>query len=263
MSTVKPATGYWGAVTSTVDWCEENYAVSEFVAEFFNSTSSLAIVALGLIGLRFHLQFGYSLALAFFLVFIVGVGSTAFHGTLLHEFQMLDEAPMIYANLALTYCLVENKRERKYSHLFPAALVAFGVGLTVFLWHLGKVQPFLASELFRWVFTGHVLFLIHLNKTAYRMAKSPIVPRLYTAGCACYVTGSILWMIDLNGCNFMRSLPFNPQFHAFWHVFAGLGSYLNLLVIAVYRCESVLQCMPELRLAFGFFPLITIAKRRD
>jgi len=26
--------GFWGEVTSTLDWCEENYAVSAFLAEF-------------------------------------------------------------------------------------------------------------------------------------------------------------------------------------------------------------------------------------
>lgn len=26
--------GYWGPTTSTLDWCEENYAVTWFIAEF-------------------------------------------------------------------------------------------------------------------------------------------------------------------------------------------------------------------------------------
>lgn len=26
--------GYWGPTTSTLDWCEENYALTQFVAEF-------------------------------------------------------------------------------------------------------------------------------------------------------------------------------------------------------------------------------------
>lgn len=26
--------GYWGPTTSTLDWCEENYVVTLFVAEF-------------------------------------------------------------------------------------------------------------------------------------------------------------------------------------------------------------------------------------
>lgn len=26
--------GYWGSTTSTLDWCEENYAVTWYIAEF-------------------------------------------------------------------------------------------------------------------------------------------------------------------------------------------------------------------------------------
>ena len=47
------AAGFWGPVTSSVDWCEHNYAVSYYVAEFFNCFSNLAIVAAGLLGLSF------------------------------------------------------------------------------------------------------------------------------------------------------------------------------------------------------------------
>lgn len=29
-----PAQGFWGEPTSTLDWCEENYEVSYYIAEF-------------------------------------------------------------------------------------------------------------------------------------------------------------------------------------------------------------------------------------
>ena len=42
---------YWGPVTANIDWCETNYAVSPYVAEFFNTLSSLAFVAAGVYGM--------------------------------------------------------------------------------------------------------------------------------------------------------------------------------------------------------------------
>ena len=33
--------GFWGPRTSNNDFCEDNYAVTQFVAEFFNSLTSL------------------------------------------------------------------------------------------------------------------------------------------------------------------------------------------------------------------------------
>ena len=42
--------GYWGAITSSVNWCEINYHVSSYLCEFFNSFSSVAMVLVGVLG---------------------------------------------------------------------------------------------------------------------------------------------------------------------------------------------------------------------
>ena len=36
--------GYWGDTTSSLDWCEDNYAVSWYIAEWYNSVTNLAMV---------------------------------------------------------------------------------------------------------------------------------------------------------------------------------------------------------------------------
>lgn len=47
---INPVVGYWGAVTSSVDFCESNYSLSPFIAEPANSLSSLIYVFHGLVG---------------------------------------------------------------------------------------------------------------------------------------------------------------------------------------------------------------------
>ena len=112
--------GFWGPVTSTVDWCEVNYEHSRYVCEFFNTVSSVAMLLTGALGLRFHRRcLEPRFRLAFLLLCLVGIGSIAFHATLRFEFQMLDELPMLYVALVLVYILCEDGPAPRYGRRFP------------------------------------------------------------------------------------------------------------------------------------------------
>ena len=39
-----PVIGFWGPVDSSIDWCEPNYAVTNYIAEFFNTLSSIPMI---------------------------------------------------------------------------------------------------------------------------------------------------------------------------------------------------------------------------
>ena len=82
-------TGYWGKPSATVDWCEPNYAFSHYIAEFFNTFSSFAMVVVGLLGVVLHYKtLENRILISFGSVAVVGLGSAAFHGTLLFALQV-------------------------------------------------------------------------------------------------------------------------------------------------------------------------------
>ena len=88
--------GFWGEKTATVNWCESDYTVTVYVAEFGNTISSFSIVANGLYGIYMHRSFVELRYIVAFCAFIVvGFGSAAFHGTLWRSMQMMDELPMV------------------------------------------------------------------------------------------------------------------------------------------------------------------------
>lgn len=96
--------GFWGAKTASVNWCERDYVVSFYVAEFANSMTSLCIVMSGIYGIYAHAQAVEFRYIAAFISFIVvGLGSFAFHATLTRSMQLLDELPMVWINSIFIY----------------------------------------------------------------------------------------------------------------------------------------------------------------
>lgn len=99
----------WGNVTSTIDWCEENYVQSSFIAEFCNTLSNMSYIfvsfylfyrlkKVGITETRFKLTM---LGLL-----LVGVGSAFFHMSLRYDCQLLDELPMIYITCIPCYSVI-------------------------------------------------------------------------------------------------------------------------------------------------------------
>jgi dihydroceramidase len=228
--------GFWGIPTASIDWCEQNYAVTPWVCEFFNTVSSAAMVVAGVVGAS-RRRFVPSVRVAFALLALVGLGSAAFHGTLRFELQMLDELPMLYLVTWLVLLLVETGPGRRFGAWFPAALAVYVLlataGATL---NRGDAQfaafhlSFGALELFC---LGRVTWL------ALRPENAP-VRRAFVVGLAAYTTGIAVWFVDLKACPLVsvilpsRGIP-NPQLHAWWHVLVSLGFFLLLAVVSFDR----------------------------
>jgi dihydroceramidase len=250
--------GYWGAVTSTVDWCERNYAFTPYVAELFNSVSSLAMVLAGVLGVALHRGVLERRFLsAFALVGLVGVGSVAFHGTLRFELQMLDELPMLYAVILMVYILVERGPGRRLGLWFPALLLTHAALVTALCaFTRGAVQFWV----FQLSFGSLELFSLASVWRLQRRAQAPGVRHLFRLGMGAYALAILLWFIDVRACEVVsltlpaRGIP-NPQLHAWWHLLVSCGFYLLLLVIAHERLATLGRA-PRLRRAAGLVPSV-------
>ena len=76
--------GFWGKPSATIDWCEENYELSHYIAEFWNTVSNITFVVLALYGYRRARQerFERRFLAQYVAVLVTGIGSALFHGTL-------------------------------------------------------------------------------------------------------------------------------------------------------------------------------------
>ncbi|XP_052826729.1 alkaline ceramidase 3-like [Octopus bimaculoides] len=225
------ATGYWGTVTSTIDWCEENYVVTEYIAEFWNTISNLVMIIppvfLAVLALRQKLEM--RLLMCNISLLMVGVGSWCFHMTLLYSMQLLDELPMIWGTSFLVYSFAEissppgHQNRRLQIFLFIYCVVVTAVYLSI-------KNPVFHEFAYGLLVVSLVVFAMKVI----RKCEHNLI--LVISGMSIYLFGFLLWNIDNNFCPRIRSVRWNlgtlgpiSQLHAWWHLLAGIGTYLAII----------------------------------
>lgn len=241
------AEGFWGPPTASVDWCERNYEVCHYVAEFWNTITSSFIAILGLVGLylthreKLEKRFG-----ALYIgIIIVGLGSVAFHATLLLNSQLADELPMIWSTLTWLYIYQTmdspaggNPGDKKLATL----LTAFGVA-----W--GATAPwvhFYAPLAFRSLFVGLLGYSLYKAYFYYKICENETARRLYVACNFFLVAGVTVWLLDLHACNKLHEVfgdfwwhKYIGSLHGYWHCFMSLNVYLGPAVTATIRAQML------------------------
>ncbi|XP_023225096.1 alkaline ceramidase 3-like [Centruroides sculpturatus] len=128
------ANGFWGKPTATLDWCERNYEVTFYIAEFWNTLSNLAMLLPAIWGGWQAWKDGLELRflLSHFFLLVVGCGSWWFHMTLQYGMQLFDELPMVWGSLILVYALAEvNSPPKKRNVPLIIGLILYGLVVTI------------------------------------------------------------------------------------------------------------------------------------
>jgi len=251
--------GFWAPVSSSIDWCERNYVVSWYIAEFWNSLSSFVIILFAIWGIMQVSE--RNLELRFWLfhgsIIFVGLGSICFHGTLTYFGQLGDELPMIWTMLIWWYILIN--MENNGNKLVGFILTVYGFIFSV-------VHCFQA---FTTVFQVHSVLLIlfglfYVIRYSFQYYHShPIVPLLGSIYFIAMIGASIAWVIDQQFCKELHSLEVpgsiiripNPQLHAIWHILVGYATNLSGIYARVVRYIIVNGKSPKVDWAFSFWPL--------
>ncbi|XP_032976561.1 alkaline ceramidase 3 isoform X2 [Rhinolophus ferrumequinum] len=206
--------GYWGRTTSTLDWCEENYAVTWYMAEFWNTVSNLIMIIPPIFGAIQSVKDGLEkrYIASYLALTVVGMGSWCFHMTLKYEMQV----------------------------------------------YLKVKEP-----IFHQVMYGMLVFTLVLRSIYIVTWVYPWLRGLGYTSLGIFLLGFLLWNIDNIFCvslrNFRKKVPpvigVSTQFHAWWHLLTGLGSYLHIL-FSVYTRTLYLRWRPKVKFLFGIWPMI-------
>jgi dihydroceramidase len=225
--------GYWSPRTASVDWCEPNYLHSYYVAEWFNTLSSFAVVLMGLTGVILSLIYSYKkrFFFSFLAMFIVGCGSVAFHGTLLFQGQALDELPMVWGTQIFLFIAIESAYDGFDTLRFkwlPFALTIYCIIFTAGYFYLGTD----AFVFFVALYISGVVTLVGMSISLYART-SLVAQRLGLFSNIIYAGGFLLlWLPDKFLCSFFQ--PYS--FHAWFHLTSTIGPWMgiNFLLFAHY-----------------------------
>lgn len=256
----EPSEGYWGAITSTIDWCEENYVVSPYIAEWSNTISNGCFVILALyttycsirngLEFRFHLiGFGFAL---------VGVGSWLFHMTLQYRYQLLDELPMIYATCIPTWSLLCETRDTlnpnsRISNVTLRRQVKVGLYLTTFVFVLTLIYLITKiPEIHQTVYGAFTIIVVLLSgKYTHDYVRDDLARRcMYQCmilGMVFFSLGFIFWNLDNQLCSLWihirrewLKLPLGVflELHGWWHFLTSIGVYCYIVFLQYLRIQT-------------------------
>ena len=106
---------FWGEEDASIHFCEDKYVLVSWIAEYYNTLSSLFYVIVGLMFLKTRISnLGKCLIL-------VGIGAFALHMTLRKYAQMIDELSM----LVLSFDAIRNVKSLKRRWLLPILFAYF------------------------------------------------------------------------------------------------------------------------------------------
>ncbi|KAL0581053.1 alkaline ceramidase ydc1 [Marasmius crinis-equi] len=230
--------GYFGPVTSTLDWCEANYQFSYYIAELANSLSSLWHVAfaisLMLNASRESLPLASNISLIGFL--LVGLGSFAFHMTLLYEWQMSDEIPMIIFASMNVWATYDVRPGSKGVQGGPLLFLIF------YIYRNPVYHQTVFAALMLWM-PYRILYLTRRSPYASRISsdKVTVARSWYIKGVIVWLVAFAIWNLDNLFCDRITGwkvavgwpAAFLLEGHSWWHFFTGVGTYYLFVAIQV------------------------------
>jgi dihydroceramidase len=245
-------TGWWGPADANHQFCEPHYAVSDYIAEWNNTWSSL-LYTFTAIYLWRHIAFKTNDVLVKTIIVwlgLIGLGSFGFHGTMLYPMQLCDEIPMV--GLIATAICAKISRPGLHPYFSTARKRQAGM-ITATLASCGLVFVYVVLgdyEIFIHGFTALALVDTVLSATLNSATNSNYQAMLWCRNAAVIfiLVGRVVWETENRACHV---LPQVWPLHVAWHVLSCLTSYYGILFDWLVRLEGEEQANADLSWCMG------------
>ncbi|KAI5783568.1 ceramidase [Geopyxis carbonaria] len=223
----------WEPRTAKMNFCELDYYMTPYIAEFINTISNVSYLWLAWHGYRQCCRNGgnNTIKLGYALLAFVGIGSIVFHATLKYECQLIDELAMLYATALVLYAV--------FSTLLPP--VTLGISLSGMMGSITYINAHTGGEsLLHRVAFGAMIVTVGL-RCMYLMTHFPDhrdnLRVICTVGSISFVSGFGLWLTDVFACETLlawRDVVGWPlgavlELHGWWHILTAYGVYYYIV----------------------------------
>ncbi|ATZ47641.1 hypothetical protein BCIN_02g08990 [Botrytis cinerea B05.10] len=288
--------GYWGPVTSTINWCEEDYYATIYSAEIVNTITNLMFVILAWKGMSSCIKYGHDrvFLVAFLSYLVIGVGSMLFHSTLIYPMQLVDELAMIYLECILAYSVFAHQKSPLSRFVLALSISALAIFITLYYHYLQ--DPVFHQNMFA-LLTATVVFrsmwiMEHIVNPKRRVKDENVTTveqkrrderdskilsqmwKLNYIGLTYVALAFFIWNLDNIYCGTIRrwrrevGLPWGIflEGHGWWHILTGIAAYNNITwSIWLRYCRNGKQDLVELEWPsmFTSMPVVVGAKLQN
>ncbi|KAJ1943016.1 alkaline ceramidase ydc1, partial [Linderina pennispora] len=247
----------------------ENYVVTQFIAEFWNSTTNSLFVVLAGLGIWSVIkhQQGKRMLLCYVALMMVGLGSGFFHATLKYTTQLLDELPMLYTCALSFYALVEIDRQVQHGWRLPVGIGALQLAITL-IYIFWLQSPAFHQVAFAFTAMGTVGFgYKRMKQMRIDRRTKRLMTRLLVLGHIGMYGGFLVWNLDNIFCHRLRSyrqmvnspLDVFLQLHGWWHILTAYGSTYLILWVHFARITWLgHDHLFTVKHKFGLFPHVAM-----
>jgi len=227
--------------SSPVDWCEGNYVVSPYIAEFVNTVSNFLFLLLPPLLIKLHQPYaqkcGRGIHLIWLLLMVVGLSSAYFHATLSLLGQLLDEISILWVVMAgfsmwyPRYALPKSWRDAGDAgrEKFKWACIVLATVSTF----LGFINP--VANAFFLLLMGIPAIILLIQQL--KVEQDVRVLNLGNRVVLFWTLAIFCWVGDRFFCEFWTGIGF-PYLHGCWHVLIFLCSYTAIVLFAYFEVKN-------------------------
>lgn len=236
--------------SSSIDWCENNYAIFPGIAEFFNCLSNAMFILVPPLLVYLYRPYSEkvnsSINIMWVLLMIVGTFSIYFHATLSLVGQLLDEVSIIW----VVFCGVALWYPRRY---YPALFNGNRRYFKLMMFLITMVSTFLACmkpSLNNFFMMPFIIPCLGMLVFEMRRTECKRITRLGRICGSLWVIAVMCWMGDFFLCDIWQNLSF-PYLHCMWHILVFVSAYTSCVLFSYFDAQN--EC-PEMGPVLRYWP---------